>query len=356
MNLRVMLVVLGCLVMMMAFSVQAQEPTVSIGTSEEFGEILVGSEGWTLYQFDNDPLDESVCVDACLANWPALTVEDASAVSAAEGVPGELGTIERADGSLQVTYNGIPLYYWVNDAEAGQTNGHGVGGVWWVVSPATVYVEEDDELGSILVGPTGLSLYKFTQDTKGEASVCNGDCAAAWPPLTVESDEDIVAALSLPGELSTIEREDGSLQVAYNGWPLYTFASDAARGDTTGEGVGDVWFTLVPETLVLSNNADLGDFLAAANGFTVYKFDQDSEGVSNCSGGCADSWPPLTVGEHDRLAASAGIEGELGTIEREDGSLQVTYNGWPLYFFASDTAAGDTTGQGVGDVWWVVAP
>jgi predicted lipoprotein with Yx(FWY)xxD motif len=78
--------------------------------------------------------------------------------------------------------------------------------------------------------------------------------------------------------------------------------------------------------------------------------------VSNCVDDCAENWPPLTIGEGNRLAASAGIEGEWGTIERADGSIQVTYNGMPLYFFAEDVAPGDTNGQGAGDVWFVAAP
>ncbi len=67
------------------------------------------------------------------------------------------------------------------------------------------------------------------------------------------------------------------------------------------------------------------------------------------------AWPPLTVASEADLVAGEGVTGELGTIERADGSLQVTYNGQPLYFFFNDLAAGDATGQGAGDVWFVAA-
>jgi predicted lipoprotein with Yx(FWY)xxD motif len=203
-----------------------------------------------------------------------------------------------------------------------------------------------------------MTLYMFTNDTQGSGeSACSGDCLANWPALTVESADAIVAGDNVRGELGTITRGDGALQVTYNGWPLYYFANDAARGDTNGEGAGERWFTVAPETVVVSNNADLGDFLVAnLGGKTLYTFNNDTEGVSNCSGDCAEAWPPLTVAENTRLVGGAGVEGEFGTIAREDGSLQVTYNGMPLYFFAEDAAPGDTNGQGLGDVWFVAAP
>jgi predicted lipoprotein with Yx(FWY)xxD motif len=282
-------------------------------------------------------------------------VRNADSLVVADGLPGEVGVIERTTGTMQVTYNGLPLYYWWQDIAPGQTRGQGIGGVWWVVPPATVYISHNPELGSILVGPTGNTVYLFSNDEPG-VSNCYDQCETNWPPLTVESADAIVPGIGLPGELGTTERTDGTLQVTYNGSPLYYWKDDAARGDATGEAVGDVWWTVVPETVLLSNNADLGDFLVAANGMTVYTFANDEAGVSNCADDCAENWPPLTVGANDRVAGAAGIEGELGITDRADGSRQVTYNGMPLYFFAEDEAAGDTNGQGRGENWFVVAP
>jgi predicted lipoprotein with Yx(FWY)xxD motif len=99
--------------------------------------------------------------------------------------------------------------------------------------------------GTYLTGPNGLTLYVFTKDSE-DASACSGDCAKAWPPLTAQAGETITAGDGVPGALSTFAREDGTLQVAYNGKPLYTFASDKAAGDTTGQGVNDVWFIAEP--------------------------------------------------------------------------------------------------------------
>jgi predicted lipoprotein with Yx(FWY)xxD motif len=109
----------------------------------------------------------------------------------------------------------------------------------------TLSTAEDPDLGTFLVGPDGLTLYTFTNDTAGSGeSTCYDNCAAAWPPLT--SDGEPTAGDGIEGELGTIERTDGTTQVTYNGMPLYYFASDAAPGDTNGHEVGGVWFVAEP--------------------------------------------------------------------------------------------------------------
>ena len=100
--------------------------------------------------------------------------------------------------------------------------------------------------------------------------------------------------------------------------------------------------------------SELGEILTS-EGRTLYVFTPDAGGAPTCNDDCATSWPPLvadgapTVGEglDDALFASA---------TRDDGDEQVTVDGWPLYFFSGDAAAGDTNGQGVGGVWYVVGP
>jgi len=159
--------------------------------------------------------------------------------------------------------------------------------------------------------------------------------------------------VNLPGKIGTTTRTDGKIQVTYNGWPLYYFAKDAAIGDSTGEGVGKVWYTIAPETVVTAKNDKLGDFLVSTDGGTLYTFSKDTAGVSTCSGDCAKSWPAYTVGAEDKLTVGAGLTGKLGTIKLENGSLQVTYNDMPLYYFKDDHKVGDTAGDGVGGVWAV---
>ena len=111
-------------------------------------------------------------------------------------------------------------------------------------SQATVAVRSTDEYGDILVDSEGMSLYLFTQD-EGSESACYGDCASAWPPLTVEGEP--TAGPGVTAELGTTERDDGSAQVTAGGKPLYYYAGDSQPGDTAGQGVGGVWFLLAPD-------------------------------------------------------------------------------------------------------------
>jgi len=97
----------------------------------------------------------------------------------------------------------------------------------------------------------------------------------------------------------------------------------------------------------------LGAYLTGDDGRTLYIFTNDSPGTSTCTGGCADSWPPFKLEADDTVAGGAGVTGTFATTSRDDGSTQVTYNGAPLHYFAADTAAGTTNGQGVSGVWFV---
>ena len=113
-------------------------------------------------------------------------------------------------------------------------------------SGTTVQVRSHPDLGEVLVDSEGRTLYMFASDTRGEgASTCSGGCANAWPPLTVE--ETATAGEGVTAGLTTFEREDGSTQVAADGWPLYYFASDENPGDANGQGANDVWWVLRPD-------------------------------------------------------------------------------------------------------------
>lgn len=108
-----------------------------VRTDPTLGDVVVGKDGMSLYVFKKDITPgTSACVDKCADSWPALTVADMSGVKAGPGVTGALGTITRADGKLQVTLGGAPLYYFVVDAAPGDTKGQGLNDVWYVASPA----------------------------------------------------------------------------------------------------------------------------------------------------------------------------------------------------------------------------
>jgi predicted lipoprotein with Yx(FWY)xxD motif len=108
---------------------------------------------------------------------------------------------------------------------------------------------------------------------------------------------------------------------------------------------------------VKTANTPLGQILVDGSGRTLYLFEGDTGTTSTCNGSCAAAWPPdVTSGAAVGTGVSASM---LGTTSRSDHTTQVTYNGHPLYFFSGDSAAGQTTGQGVnafGALWYVVSP
>jgi len=120
-------------------------------------------------------------------------------------------------------------------------------------------------------------------------------------------------------------------------------ASSLAVGLAAGTAIG------------VADSDDHGSYLVDAEGMSLYAFLRDTDGESACYDQCAAAWPPLLTDEAP--VALDGVDADLlGTTERTDGTTQVTYAGWPLYFFVQDQAAGDVAGQGVNDVWFLVSP
>ncbi|RJQ80140.1 MAG: hypothetical protein C4519_10360 [Desulfobacteraceae bacterium] len=104
----------------------------------------------------------------------------------------------------------------------------------------------------------------------------------------------------------------------------------------------------------LSMKEGMGSYLTDAKGMTLYWFTKDTQGMSNCNEGCLDKWP---IYYNETIAATGGLNSsDFSTITRADGKKQTAFRGWPLYYFVMDKAAGDTTGQGVREVWYVIDP
>ncbi len=109
-------------------------------------------------------------------------------------------------------------------------------------------------------------------------------------------------------------------------------------------------------TIATGTNAALGIYLTGAGGDTLYILTKDSANASTCNGTCATNWPPLTLPAGGTATGGPGATGTFSTFTRTDGTTQVAHNGMPLYYFAGDTKAGDTNGQGSGGVWFVATP
>jgi predicted lipoprotein with Yx(FWY)xxD motif len=123
--------------------------------------------------------------------------------------------------------------------------------------------------------------------------------------------------------------------------------AEEEEDDTTG--------AVMDGMVMLTNDPVHGDILTDGQGRALYLFTQDTPNTSTCTGACLQRWPPLTTTGTPQ-AGSGVDEGLLGVITRDDGTQQVTYNGWPLYYYADDQAPGDTTGHEVGDVWYLLTP
>lgn len=94
-----------------------------------------------------------------------------------------------------------------------------------------------------------------------------------------------------------------------------------------------------------------GQYAVGSNGMTLYIFDKDTKGVSNCSGSCAGVWPAYVS-----ATTPASLPANVTLIKKADGSMQFAYKGMPLYYYSGDQKVGDVTGDGVGGIWHLVKP
>ncbi len=227
--------------------------SITVATaSDDLGTYLVDPDGMTLYYFTRDiHPGASVCSGGCLEAWPPLLVENGHQLAAGDGVTGTLAAFPRGDGTMQASYRGRPLYHWQGDAAAGETNGQGIGSVWFVAAedgsspsnpPALTLEAASTDLGTFLTGRDGLTTYVFAADTVPGVSACEGDCLAAWPPVSVPIDSTVAVGEGVPGVVGLTTGSDGSTQVTYDGRPLYYWQGDTEAGETNGQGVNDIWW------------------------------------------------------------------------------------------------------------------
>src|SRR5512147_2041438 len=187
--------------------------------------MVAASNGMTLYTFTKDVAGSgtSACTGGCLDNWPALTITAGDTPTGDSTVTGTLGTIVRSDnGATQVTYNGLPLYFFAKDTAPGDTNG--IYPNWEAVvlaapAPPVVIGREIGSHGTLMVAASSnMTLYTFTKDVAGSGtSACTGGCLDNWPALTITAGDTPTGDSTVTGTLGTIVRSDnGATQVTYN--------------------------------------------------------------------------------------------------------------------------------------------
>ena len=359
-------------------NLQSKENNVKLANSSKHGKILTDENGKSLYFFSLDTKEISACTDGCLDKWPVFYTDDLTLDSGLDLV--DFSTITRADGKKQTTYKGWPLYYFFNDATSGDTNGDDVNNVWFIAKPdySLMYVKsqlaghdgknyksdytEGDEATPYITDIEGRTLYTFKKDTENANNFTKDDFSnnGVWP----------IAEITLDRIPSNLDANDfnaidvfGRTQLTYKGWPLYYFGQDSQRGDNMGVSfpAPGVWPIANTETTAaptanvkLADDDTLGKILTDKDGKSLYFFSLDTKQTSSCTDGCLDKWP---VFHEENIAVNTGLNtADFGAITRADGKMQTTYKGWPLYYFANDSQAGDTNGENVNSIWFIAKP
>jgi predicted lipoprotein with Yx(FWY)xxD motif len=223
-----------------------------------------------------------------------------------------------------------------------------------------VQLRSDATLGNILVDKAGRTLYFFSNDAKGQNS-CTGGCEAYWPIFNVDNltAEKLGDGLDL-SDFSTVTTATGKTQATYKGWPLYYFAPNGSTlesvGATSGEGVSGVWFVAKPDyTIMIVNSQLVGHdgknytsnytegvgntvYFTDGTGRTLYTFARDSANNNNFTKSDFSNNAVWPVYETDKVVVPSTLsKASFGAID-VFGRKQLTFKGWPLYYFGQDGA------------------
>jgi len=171
---------------------------------------------------------------------------------------------------------------------------------------------------------------------------------------TVNTPAPVVPSASQPADAAPADTQPADADPSAPASPDLATAGPVAEDPATPEANpnGGYW----PAAVQAAQNPRLGHIVIDGEGFTLYRFDEDtaSPSTTTCYDECATTWPPVLT--RNKIVYTGIDNTLLGTTTREDGSLQVTLNGWPLYRFSGDTEPGQINGEAVGGVWFTAAP
>jgi predicted lipoprotein with Yx(FWY)xxD motif len=261
--------------------------------------VVVNGAGRTVYRFDKDSANppRSNCDNSCVQTWEPIVVQPGARVFVDGVSSSDVGTVKRTDGTNQVTLKGWPIYLYTKDTKAGDVNGHGVGNVWFAISPdgqKAAQPAQGLDTATQVEYKTGTARQNNAPANTGDfyRGPRNNPAAMKWVQLTAGS-------------------AGGHSPIVHN-----------------------------------------------ALGVTFYRFDKDTArpSVSNCNGACTNTWEPVLVQHGSRIFVDGVSTAQVGIITRADGTRQVTLGGWPLYLYTGDAAPGDIKGEGVGGQWFAISP
>jgi predicted lipoprotein with Yx(FWY)xxD motif len=205
-------------------------------------------------------------------------------------------------------------------------------------------------VSSVMTGPTGMTLYTSDRDTAGRSN-CVAECAQYWHPLIANQDSSPTANMTL------ITRDDGQRQWATaDGSPLYTYVQDRAPGDVNGNNFQNDWHVVQQSEATRWSGAPtttyptpVSNVMTGPTGMTLYTFDRDTAGRSNCNGECTQYWHPLIANQDSSPTSNMTL------ITRDDGQRQwATADGSPLYTYVQDRVPGDVNGNNFQNDWHVI--
>jgi predicted lipoprotein with Yx(FWY)xxD motif len=229
-------------------------------------------------------------------------------------------------------------------------------------APKAIQVKTSARLGTYITDREGHTLYMFANDVTTGQSACAGNCEALWPAFNVPdikaSDVDTSLRFS---DFTVLQNATGKKQLAYKGWPLYYYApvvNGANRleevDSTKGEGVGGLWFVAKPDYSIMLSSAQLvghngksykSDYTEGTGktiyftdgmGLTLYTFRNDKNNKNNYTRADFSNnnvWP---IYETEKIVVPSTLDKTLFGVTTVFGKKQLTYKGWPLYYFDQD--------------------
>ena len=236
---------------------------------------------------------------------------------------------------------------------------------------ANIRFARTSDYDGYLTDETGRALYMFVGDVAGKLeSACLDQCERDWPPFDVLNAKP--SSELDPKEITRFHRQDGLWQTTYKGYQLYYRASEEDSQDVTADGMDSRWFvardylTFLASTRSFSPEGGMGTnspYLTDGFGRTVYVCLEDtprtdsSDAVSSCDAACTAKRPifPAAATGRTTLLPSVINAGDLSELNRPDGQVQLTYRGWPLYFYSGDTRLGSTDGHNE-EAWRAIDP
>ena len=247
------------------------------------------------------------------------------------------------------------------------------------VTPARtgIHLDSNAQVGTHIVDKDGRSLYFFSDDANG-ASNCTGGCLGIWQPYLTDSPMVVGSGLQA-SDFGTITIPSNAKQTTYKGWPLYLYEPSGVKeqpGETKGEGFNSIWFVAKTNysIMIAHNQLEGGDgthylstyapgeaktaYFSDATGHTLYTFANDSNLINKFTKPDFSNNTLFPIYEMPNIIVPTTLDKTLFAVIDFNGKKQLTYNGWPLYYFGSDNGErGSTKGisfpatKPVGSIW-----